>query len=73
MSTEQSKVEGEAQGDNDSVQKLLQVLYPTDAFRKFHLAKDNQVLESGPPAATVTKVEKSEIETRDGEHSFDTR
>ncbi|KAL8690356.1 MAG: hypothetical protein Q9218_004179 [Villophora microphyllina] len=49
------QVEGEAQGDNESIQKLL------------------KVLESGPPAASVTKVDTSEIDTKEGESSFTTK
>ncbi|KAL8835001.1 MAG: hypothetical protein Q9170_003491 [Blastenia crenularia] len=49
------KVEGEAQGDDEAIQKLL------------------KVLESGPPAASVTKVDKSEIDVKDGESTFTTK
>ncbi|KAI4124858.1 MAG: hypothetical protein LQ338_004584 [Usnochroma carphineum] len=49
------QVEGEAQGDDEAIQKLL------------------KVLESGPPAATVTKVEKSEIDVKEGESSYTTK
>ncbi|KAL8961695.1 MAG: hypothetical protein Q9193_001791 [Seirophora villosa] len=48
------KVEGEAQGDEEGIQKLL------------------QVLDSGPSAATVTKVETSDIDLKDGESSYTT-
>ncbi|KAL8938918.1 MAG: hypothetical protein Q9216_003638 [Gyalolechia sp. 2 TL-2023] len=47
-----NQVEGEAQGDDEAIQKLL----------KF--------LESGPPAANVTKVDKSEMDVKEGESSF---
>lgn len=47
-----NQVEGEAQGNDEAIQKLL----------KF--------LENGPPAASVTKVERSEIEVKEGESSF---
>ncbi|KAL8889560.1 MAG: hypothetical protein Q9205_002433 [Flavoplaca limonia] len=50
----EAKVEGEAQGDDEAIQKLL------------------KVLESGPPAASVTKVEKSEVDTKEGESSYAT-
>ncbi|KAL9028724.1 MAG: hypothetical protein Q9196_002960 [Gyalolechia fulgens] len=46
------QVEGEAQGDDEAIQKLL------------------NVLESGPPAASVTKVDKSDIDVKEGESSF---
>ncbi|KAL8666831.1 MAG: hypothetical protein Q9202_001071 [Teloschistes flavicans] len=46
------QVEGEAQGDDESIQKLL------------------KVLKSGPPAASVTKVDTSEIDAKEGESSF---
>lgn len=46
------QVEGEAQGADEGIQKLL------------------KVLESGPPAATVTSLEKSEIDVKDGESSY---
>ncbi|KAI4193758.1 MAG: hypothetical protein LQ350_008165 [Teloschistes chrysophthalmus] len=46
------RVEGEAQGDDESIEKLL------------------KVLKSGPPAASVTKVETSEIDAKEGESSF---
>ncbi|KAI4259111.1 MAG: hypothetical protein LQ352_000905 [Teloschistes flavicans] len=46
------QVEGEAQGDDESIQKLL------------------KVLKSGPPAASVTKVDTSEIDAKKGESSF---
>ncbi|KAI4288710.1 MAG: hypothetical protein L6R35_002031 [Caloplaca aegaea] len=49
------KVEGEAQGDEESIQKLL------------------KVLESGPSAASVTKVEKSDIDVKEGESSYTTK
>ena len=49
------QVEGEAQGDDDSIQKLL---------------KD---LDQGPSAAHVVKVEKAEIDIKDGEASFETK
>ncbi|KAI4168494.1 MAG: hypothetical protein LQ343_006381 [Gyalolechia ehrenbergii] len=47
-----NQVEGEAQGDDEAIQKLL------------------KALESGPPAASVTKVDKSEIDVKEGESSF---
>ena len=50
-----AQVVGEAQGDKDSVQKLL---------------KD---LNQGPSAAHVVKLEKSEIDVKDGEGSFEQR
>lgn len=50
-----SQVEGEAQGDDEGIQKLL------------------KVLESGPPAASVTKVDKSEIDVKEGESSYMTK
>ncbi|KAL8771859.1 MAG: hypothetical protein Q9209_002797 [Squamulea sp. 1 TL-2023] len=53
--TSSGQVEGEAQGDDEAIQKLL------------------KVLESGPPAATVSEVEKSEVEPKEGESSFDTK
>ncbi len=49
------QVEGEAQGDDEGVQKLL------------------KALESGPPAASVTKVDQSEIDVKEGESSFKTK
>ncbi|KAI4146166.1 MAG: hypothetical protein L6R39_003557 [Caloplaca ligustica] len=49
------QVEGEAQGDDESIQKLL------------------KVLESGPPAATVEKVDQSEIEVKEGESGYTTK
>ena len=49
------KVEGEAQGDEESLQKLL---------------KD---LNRGPSLAHVVKVEKSEQEVKEGEHSFEAK
>jgi acylphosphatase len=47
-----SQVEGEAQGDESSVQKLL---------------KD---VDRGPRLAHVVKLEKSEIESKEGEINF---
>lgn len=47
-----SQVEGEAQGDESSVQKLL---------------KD---VDRGPRLAHVMKLEKSEIEPKEGENNF---
>ncbi|KAL8971340.1 MAG: hypothetical protein Q9197_003327 [Variospora fuerteventurae] len=52
---EKYKVEGEAQGDEESIQKLL------------------KVLESGPPASSVTKVEKSDMDVKEGESSYTTK
>lgn len=49
------QVEGEAQGDDEAIQKLL------------------KTLESGPPAASVTKVDTSDIDVKDGESSFSTK
>ena len=51
--TNHSKVVGEAQGDEESIKKLL---------------KD---INNGPSAAHVVKVEKSEIDVKDGESSFE--
>lgn len=48
-------MEGEAQGDEESVQKYL---------------KD---LNHGPSAAHVVKLEKSELEAKDGESSFEVK
>lgn len=48
-------MEGEAQGDEESIQKYL---------------KD---LDSGPSAAHVVKVEKSEQDAKDGESSFEVK
>ncbi|KAI4206545.1 MAG: hypothetical protein LQ346_001035 [Caloplaca aetnensis] len=53
--TSGGKVEGEAQGDDEGIQKLL------------------KALESGPPAASVTKVDQSEIDVKEGESSFTTK
>ncbi|KAI4247451.1 MAG: hypothetical protein L6R40_001399 [Gallowayella cf. fulva] len=53
--TSGGQVEGEAQGDDEAIQKLL------------------KVLESGPPSASVTKVEKSEVDPKDGESSYVTK
>ncbi|KAL8808461.1 MAG: hypothetical protein Q9182_000011 [Xanthomendoza sp. 2 TL-2023] len=53
--TNVEQVEGEAQGDDEAIQKLL------------------KVLESGPPSASVTKVEKSEMDPKEGESSFTTK
>ncbi|KAN0078894.1 Acylphosphatase-like domain containing protein [Elaphomyces granulatus] len=50
--TADGKVEGEAQGDESSVQKLL---------------KD---VDRGPRLAHVVKLEKSEIESKEGEINF---
>lgn len=47
-------MEGEAQGDEEGIQKLL------------------KVLDSGPSAATVTKVETSDIDLKEGESSYTT-
>ena len=49
------QVEGEAQGSDEGIQKLL------------------KVLQSGPPAASVTKVDHSEIDVKEGESSFSTK
>ena len=49
------KVEGEAQGDEESLQKLL---------------KD---INHGPSSAHVVKVEKTEQEVKEGEHSFEAK
>ncbi|KAL8760844.1 MAG: hypothetical protein Q9184_002979 [Pyrenodesmia sp. 2 TL-2023] len=53
--TSGGQVEGEAQGDDEGIQKLL------------------KVLESGPPAASVTIVETSEIDVKEGESSYTTK
>ncbi|MCJ1294202.1 hypothetical protein MMC34_005759 [Xylographa carneopallida] len=53
--TTNDKVVGEAQGDGESVKKLL---------------KD---LNTGPSAAYVVKVEKEELDVKDGESSFSVR
>ncbi|MCJ1473331.1 hypothetical protein MMC13_001982 [Lambiella insularis] len=53
--TNNDKVVGEAQGDDDSVRKLL---------------KD---LNDGPGPAHVVKVEKDELELKEGEKSFEVR
>ncbi|KAA6413394.1 MAG: acylphosphatase [Lasallia pustulata] len=53
--TSNGKVEGEVQGDAESIQKYL---------------KD---LNSGPSAAHVVKVEKSEQEAKEGESSFEVK
>ncbi|ERF75111.1 hypothetical protein EPUS_07800 [Endocarpon pusillum Z07020] len=50
--TSDGKVEGEAQGNEDALQKFL---------------KD---INEGPKNAHVVKVEKSTIDTKDGESSF---
>jgi len=47
------EVQGEAQGPDESLQKLL---------------KD---IDRGPSAAHVVKVEKSEVEVREGERGFE--
>ncbi len=47
------QVEGEAQGDEDSLQKFL------------------RDINDGPKHAHVVKVEKSTIELKEGESSFD--
>ncbi|KAF7504259.1 hypothetical protein GJ744_002517 [Endocarpon pusillum] len=51
--TSDGKVEGEAQGNEDALQKFL---------------KD---ISEGPKHAHVVKVEKSTIDTKDGESSFE--
>ncbi len=47
------QVEGEAQGDEESLQKFL------------------REINEGPKHAHVVKVEKSTIDTKDGESSFE--
>ncbi|MCJ1376793.1 hypothetical protein MMC20_008038 [Loxospora ochrophaea] len=50
---EKSRVEGEAQGDEESIKKLL---------------KD---LNNGPSLAHVVKLEKSDMDVKEGESGFD--
>lgn len=51
--TSGGEVEGEAQGDSDSIEKLL------------------NDINKGPSAAYVVKVNKTDIEVKEGERSFE--